>query len=68
VIGSRQPRVTKPARMSLAQFTRNLTTSESDAPSPCAGGEMADPESVGQKRFAANVMVAMSKPTRCDGS
>jgi hypothetical protein len=61
VIGSRQP---KPARMSLAQFSRNLISSEShnrpDYASSTANG--VGLERIGQKRFAADVVAAMSIP------
>lgn len=62
MIGSRQPRITKPTGMSLAQFTRNLSASQSQGPPRSADSQTVGPENVGQKRFAADVMVAMSKP------
>jgi len=62
VVGSRQPK-TKP-RMSLAQFSRNLISSEpQDHPDRAISTtEGAGLESIGQKRFAADVVAAMSNP------
>jgi hypothetical protein len=65
VIGIRQAIETKRVKVSLAQFSRNLTLSEADdvpAAVGCAPGG-AKPESPGEKLFAANVVAAMSNLT-----
>ncbi len=56
--------VSKPARMSLAQFSKNLLSSETAGRLDCADGitEVAGFEGLGQKRFAADVVAAMSNP------
>jgi hypothetical protein len=63
---SRQANVTNPTRMSLAQFSKNLMSSESRGQPDCVAGttEGVGLESVGQKRFAADVVAALSNPTR----
>jgi hypothetical protein len=50
--------------MSLAHFSKNLMPSESQGLPDCVGGTTEDVglESVGQKRFAADVVAAMSNP------
>ena len=57
-------RATKPKRMSLAQFSKNLMPGESQGQPDCVGSatEGVGLESVGQKRFAADVVAAMSNP------
>ena len=64
VMGSRQPSATKPKRMSLAQFSKNLMSGESQGQPDCVDSitEGAGLESVSQKRFAADVVAAMSNP------
>jgi hypothetical protein len=55
--------VSKPARMSLAQFSRNFMSSKPAGRLDCAGPtEVAGFEALGQKRFAADVVAAMSNP------
>ena len=60
VIGNRHLPLTKPTRISLAEFTRNLKPSES--PGPVCATISIGAESGGRKRFAAGVVVAMSNP------
>jgi hypothetical protein len=64
VRGSWPPGVTKPPRMSLAQFSKDLVASDSQGRPDCAGGigEEVDQESIGHQRFAAEVVAAMSIP------
>jgi len=61
---SRHANVTNPTRMSLAQFSKNLMSSESRGRPDCVAGttEGVGLERVGQKRFAAGVVAAMSNP------
>jgi len=68
-MGNRQPSATKPKRMSLAQFSKNLMSGESQGQPDCLGSstEGVDLESVGQKRFAADVVAAMSNPATAKG-
>jgi hypothetical protein len=56
--------VSKLARMSLAQFSKNLMSGGHAGRPDCAGGttEVAGFEGLGQKRFAADVVAAMSNP------
>ena len=55
--------VSKPARMSLAQFSKNFMSGEPAGRLDCAGPtEVAGFEALGQKRFAADVVAAMSNP------
>jgi hypothetical protein len=63
-MGSRQPSATKPKRMSLAQFSKNLMSGESQGHLDFVGSttEGIGLESAGQKRFAADVVAAMSNP------
>jgi hypothetical protein len=64
MLGSRQTSVTKPTRMSLAQFSENLTSGNSQGRPDCASSttEGVALESPGQKRFANDVVAAMSNP------
>jgi hypothetical protein len=64
VMGSRQSSATKPKRMSLAQFSKNLISGESQGQPDCLGSstEGVGLESGGPKRFAADVVAAMSNP------
>jgi hypothetical protein len=64
VMGSRQSSATKPKRMSLAQFSKNLMSGESQGQLDFVGSttEGIGLESAGQKRFAADVVAAMSNP------
>jgi hypothetical protein len=64
VIGNRQHRVTEPTRLSLAQFSKSLTSRETQAQPDCDSDttERFGLESVGQKQFAAEVVAAMSNP------
>jgi hypothetical protein len=63
-MGSRQPSATKPKRMSLAQFSKNLMSGESQGQPDCVGSatEGVGLESVDPKQFAADVVAAMSNP------
>jgi hypothetical protein len=65
VMGTRQSSSTKPKRMSLAQFSKNLMSGESQGQPDCVGSatEGVGLQSVDQKRFAADVVAAMSNPT-----
>lgn len=56
--------VSKPTRMSLAQFSKNLMSIEPAGRLDCADGtsEVAGFEGLGQKQFAAEVVAAMSNP------
>jgi hypothetical protein len=54
MLGRRLPNVTKPNRMSLAQFTRTFISAGPTVP--------ADQEYPPPKRFAADVVAAMSIP------
>jgi len=61
VIGRRQASVTKPTRISLAQFSKSLMARKSqDRPAVVDSTECLGLESVGQKRFAADVVAALS--------
>jgi hypothetical protein len=62
VIGSRQPRVIKPRRVTLAQFSNGLLSDELQGRQECLGNAPDDlgPDFVGQKRFATDVVAAMS--------
>jgi hypothetical protein len=62
-MGSRQA-VIKPAKMSLAQFSKTLVSCESQGGKECVSGTIksVDLESLGEKRFAAEVVAAMSTP------
>lgn len=64
MMGSWPPGATKPTRMSLAQFSKNLAASESQGRPDCVGGtaDAVGQESVGQQRFAAEVVAAMANP------
>jgi hypothetical protein len=64
MLGNRQTSGTKPTRMSLAQFSKNLASGESHARPECASSatEGFRQESAGQKRFATDVVAAMSNP------
>jgi hypothetical protein len=62
-IGSRKAGAAKPARTSLAQFSRKLTLNEPQGgPDHVTGTADGVGESVSDKRFAADVVVAMSGP------
>jgi hypothetical protein len=63
-MGSRPPGVTKPRRMSLAQFSKNLAARDSQDPPDCVGAtaEGVGKECVGHQRFAADVVAAMAYP------
>ena len=61
MIGCRPANVTEPTRISLAQFSKALV---SQGQPVCVVGstENLSPESGGQKRFASDVVAAMSNP------
>jgi hypothetical protein len=65
VIERRQACVMTPTKISLAQFSKNLMSSESQGRPDCVGATTAGigPQSLGGKRFAAGVVAAMSSPT-----
>jgi hypothetical protein len=64
VIGGWPPGVTKSTRISLAQFSKNLTSIENQAQPECAcdSAERVALEHTGPKQFAAEVVAAMSNP------
>jgi hypothetical protein len=64
MLGNRQTSEAKLTRMSLAQFSKNLASGESHARPECASSatEGFRQESAGQKRFATDVVAAMSNP------
>jgi hypothetical protein len=72
VMGRRPPSLTKPKWMSLAQFSKTLMSGESkilmsgesQGQPDCVGDtrEGVGEESVGPKRFATDVVAAMSNP------
>lgn len=62
MFGSRQPPVTKPTGMSLAEFTKDLTSRNSHGRPACVAGTREGVGPVGQKSFAADVVGAMSNP------
>ena len=56
--------VSKPARMTLAQFSKDLVSGKAEGEFVCVGEttEVAGLEGFGQKQFAADVVAAMSNP------
>ena len=68
MIGNRHPRAK--ARLSLAEFTRNLTAREFQGPKACAESKIMGngPEDADPKQFASGVVLAMSNPAiECEG-
>jgi hypothetical protein len=63
-MGRRPPSLAKPKWMSLAQFSKTLMSGESQDQPDCVGNttEGVGEESVGPKRFATDVVAAMSNP------
>lgn len=69
MIRARQPWLTKPARVSLAEFSKSLTSIETQIQPDCDSDttETVSLESAGRKLFAAEVVAAMSNPALTDG-